>query len=252
MTAKQLSILITRPKADGLKLQHMLQADGIAALCQPLIDIKPGRQLTQLSQQLNQADIVIAVSKHAVLHAAHQLGQQWPKAARYIAVGHATQKVWQQQLSANITAPAEHSSEGLLALPQLEHVAGKRIVILRGQSGRELLAQQLCQRGATVSYCECYQRQLITLNSSQLVPYWQQQNIAFLVVTSGEQLSHLISLCQNDYLPWLYSTWLITVSERIAAQARNAGFSKISISDGASNAALKTTLLDVLHKAKAS
>ncbi|MBW8189950.1 uroporphyrinogen-III synthase [Neiella marina] len=246
------TVLLTRPLAESQQLQQLLAVEGINAVCQPLFEIVPGHQLPQVADMVASADIIIAVSKHAVQQAGSVFDQHWPERPTYIAVGPATQAQWQQQSVNQVVVPNRHDSEGLLELPQLQQVAGLRVVILRGQAGRELLAQQLTQRHAQVSYCECYQRRVITLNSSQLVPYWQQQNVNCLVVTSAEQLTQLIELCRGDHESWLYSSRLLTVSKRIAALASNAGFNKISVSDGASNAALKATLMQVLNKAKSS
>ncbi|MBD1388002.1 uroporphyrinogen-III synthase [Neiella sp. HB171785] len=241
-------VLLTRPEQECQALQQLLAADNIEAMCQPLFAIIPGRQLSSLAEQLAVADIVIAVSKHAVSMASRQLNQQWPSHIRCFAVGQATQQAW-QQAGVEAIAPQLETSEGLLALPQLANVAEQRIVILRGQRGRELLAEQLHQRGADVSYCECYQREAITLNSSQLVPYWQQQ-ISYLIITSGEQLNRLQALCDESQLPWLYSNTLITVSQRLADLARTMGFKQILVSASANNQALKATLLTAMNKAK--
>ncbi|GGA64271.1 uroporphyrinogen III methyltransferase [Neiella marina] len=241
-------VLLTRPEQECDELQQLLAADGIETVSQPLFTIQPGRHLQLLADMLAAADKVIAVSKHAVSFANQQLASCWPHRLSYFAVGQATQGIW-QQVGVNAIAPQQQTSEGLLVLPQLTDVNQQNIVILRGQSGRELLAQQLSERGAKVNYCECYQRSAITLNSSQLVPYWQQ-HISYLIVTSGEQLSRLQALCDESQQRWLYSNTLITVSQRLANLARTMGFNQILISPSANNRALKETLLTAMNKAK--
>jgi uroporphyrinogen-III synthase len=57
--------------------------------------------------------------------------------------------------------PAREDSEGLLALPQLQVVAQRRIVLVKGPGGRELIADTLRERGAEVIEFNCYRRQYI-------------------------------------------------------------------------------------------
>ena len=61
---------------------------------------------------------------------------------------------------ATLIASEPYNSEALLAAASLRQVAGKRILILRGQEGRNLLGDELARRGAQVDYCEVYRRAL--------------------------------------------------------------------------------------------
>src|SRR3990167_7545431 len=111
-----------------------------------------------------------------------------PPALKIATVGQGSAKALHELGIAEVIAPAEHfDSEGLLALPELQNVAGWRVLILRGDGGRELLGDTLRARGATVEYAACYRRSK------------PQQDIAALIdavpdaltVTSSEALDHL-------------------------------------------------------------
>ncbi|WP_412841263.1 uroporphyrinogen-III synthase, partial [Aeromonas dhakensis] len=129
-----------------------------APLCCPLLETVAGGELQRLPELLPQADIVIAVSMHAVNFTHHfllQTGQTWPN-IDYFAVGQASADAFS---AVGITAacPEDPRSEGLLALPGLQQVNGKRVLILRGNGGRDLIARTLASRGALVHYCAAYE-----------------------------------------------------------------------------------------------
>lgn len=235
------SVLITRPLADARQLQQMLASAQIPSVIQPLFTLAAGLQLDQLPALVHQADIVIAVSKHAVMYASQALAAPWPD-KRYLAVGQATQTLLQQVSHQAVVAPQQQTSEGLLQLTALHQVNSANILILRGQSGRELLAEHLRDRGAKVRYCECYRRQVMPLDGQACIASWQQAKVHYLVITSSEQLDLLQQLCPNSELSWLHQQHLITVSHRIALHARTLGFETITISNEASNQSLFQSL----------
>lgn len=240
-------VLITRPQADALKLQHQLNQFGLGSLCQPLFEIVPGRELGQLQRHLTKADIVIAVSKHALLQAANEK-PNWPERP-YLAIGGSTQKQWQQLHPFTVFAPPIETSEGLLSLPQLASVSASKVLILRGQSGRELLGKELRSRGAQVQYCECYRRQPIELCGAESIQQWQQQGITHWVVTSEEQLSRVEQFCPKSEKHWLYQRKIITVSPRLAKQAQRLGFQQVEQSMGATNDELVAALTKTREQA---
>ena len=88
----------------------------------------------------------------------------------------------------HVIVPTERfDSEGLLALPELQNVAGMRVMIFRGDGGRELLGDTLKARGATVEYVTCYLRSKSDLDVGALLTATPDA----LTVTSSEALSHL-------------------------------------------------------------
>ncbi|MGF1693321.1 uroporphyrinogen-III synthase [Photobacterium kagoshimensis] len=244
-----MTILITRPSPDGEQLAQQLNAAGIKAITHPLLTIKAGHDLPTLISQLNLLqpnDFLIAVSVHAVNLAHNYLLSHcasWPKNVHYIAVGHKTAAALRQATGQAVHQPQHQcDSEGLLALPELANVNQRRILILRGNGGRELIHQALSERGAQVSYCECYQRCLLPLDGEQLCQQWQSHDVTALVVTSGEQLSHLCTAIPQNQQAWFYQRQLYVPSQRIADQAQQLGFTHFSTVGSAANHALFTFL----------
>ncbi|MGP8846919.1 uroporphyrinogen-III synthase, partial [Enterobacter hormaechei] len=92
----------------------------------------------------------------------------------------------------NIHYPLDREiSEVLLQLPELQNIAGKRALILRGNGGRELIGETLTARGADVDFCECYQRSAKYYDGAEEAMRWQSRGVTTVVVTSGEMLQQL-------------------------------------------------------------
>lgn len=235
--------LVVRPAAQANQLVQMLRQLGHAPLCCPLLETRPGCDLPHLGDMLREADLVIAVSMHAV-HFAHyfllQTGQTWPH-IDYFAVGQASADAF-AEAGIQALCPADPRSEGLLALPALQGVSGRRVLILRGNDGRDLIARTLASRGALVHYCATYERHYPELDGDALTRHWQAAGLDSLLITSGELLQRLLALVPGPQRPWLYDRLLVVPSPRVAEMAEGAGFTRIVIAQGASNQALVAAL----------
>ena len=235
--------LVVRPAAQANQLVQMLHQLGHAPLCCPLLETRPGCDLPHLGDMLQEADLVIAVSMHAV-HFAHyfllQTGQTWPH-IDYFAVGQASADAF-AEAGIQALCPADPRSEGLLALPALQGVSGRRVLILRGNDGRDLIARTLASRGALVHYCATYERHYPELDGDALTRHWQAAGLDSLLITSGELLQRLLALVPGPQRPWLYDRLLVVPSPRVAEMAEGTGFTRIVIAQGASNQALVAAL----------
>lgn len=235
--------LVVRPAAQANQLVQMLRQLGHAPLCCPLLETRPGCDLPHLGEMLREADLVIAVSMHAVHFAHHfllQTGQTWPH-IDYFAVGQASADAF-AEAGIQALCPADPRSEGLLALPALQGVSGRRVLILRGNDGRDLIARTLASRGALVHYCATYERHYPDLDGDALTRHWQAAGLDSLLITSGELLQRLLALVPGPQHPWLYDRLLVVPSPRVAEMAEGAGFTRIVIAQGASNQALVAAL----------
>ncbi|MFQ2667878.1 uroporphyrinogen-III synthase [Aeromonas caviae] len=235
--------LVVRPAAQANQLVQMLHQLGHAPLCCPLLETRPGCDLPHLGDMLREADFVIAVSMHAVHFAHHfllQTGQTWPH-IDYFAVGQASADAF-AEAGIQALCPADPRSEGLLALPALQGVSGRRVLILRGNDGRDLIARTLASRGALVHYCATYERHYPDLDGDALTRHWQAAGLDSLLITSGELLQRLLALVPGPQHPWLYDRLLVVPSPRVAEMAEGAGFTRIVIAQGASNQALVAAL----------
>lgn len=236
-------ILVTRPRDQAEPLAQRIEEAGGIALRFPLLEIKPvqdTRTLHELVSRLAQFDLAVFVSPNAVKYgiaAIRTAGASLSPAPsspcrsgelKIAAVGQGSAKALRQSGIANVIAPTERfDSEGLLALPELQNIAGWRVVIFRGDGGRELLADTLKARGATVEYAVCYQRSK---------PQWSAKALLdaapdAIIVTSSEALAYLWQMLGDAQCASLRGIPLFVPHARIAELARQQGWLRVRLTD---------------------
>ena len=103
-------------------------------------------------------------------------------------------------------------------------MAGRRVLIVRGDDGRELLAQSLRHTGAHVDYAGVYRRCMPPPPPPDLVQAWNAR-IDAMIVTSEQMLKNLIKLTDNH--PSVLGTPLVVISERLQYSAETSGFQHV-------------------------
>ena len=242
MPNNKLNVLITRPEKAGRSLVLKCQVLGIPAWHQPLFSYQANLSKTALTKQVTsvQQPIVIFVSVAAVEFAEAQLPISTWQASLAIGVGTATQKAL-AKVGVAALCPKTHTSEGLLSLTELNNIDGQDVLTVRGDGGREMIAEQLAARGAKVQYLETYRKDWLVL-SEDISKTWQQKNINTLVITSNallESVVNLIDLCDNY---WQNTCLWIVASDRIAEKARAFGLQQVINAQGASDEAILAVL----------
>lgn len=245
MTAMHNSIpfLITRPAGKADNLLAALDEAEIGYLYQPLITTAQVNLSPHDIQQLRQADAIIFVSVSAVSCLQQQLAADVLQAPLY-AVGQTTASALQRWLGREVSVPQDQRSEGLLQLPELTDVAGRNIVIVRGNAGRELIKQSLIARGAAVRYVQSYKRVALPLDGEQLCQQWQLAGIRCIVATSNEILQQLFTLVPVAHHDWLKQRQYILVSPRMHDSALTLGIpeQQIILADNANDWALLSAI----------
>jgi uroporphyrinogen-III synthase len=244
-----MTTVIVRPEPDCSELVDQLTRQGLAAIACPLLSFAPGRDLPTFATLLGSlpADsILVAVSPRAVAFAHQALQRQemaWPSDCHYVAVGQRTAHEWQAVCGQTVQYPVREDSEGMLALAPFMAVKGAQVVILRGDSGRDMMAKTLSDQGAQVHYCETYRRQWAIEPLVSQVVSWPKDTIDTVVITSGQQLAYFDQLITLSGQHWLRQCRILVPSKRIQDQATGLDFDTITTVDSVANSALVHTLL---------
>jgi uroporphyrinogen-III synthase len=224
-----LRVLVTRPKQQAAQLaEHIRRAGGEAVLF-PVIEIKEPadpRPLHRLVERLHDYDFALFVSRNAVRGVMHSMGeaQRLPDQLQLAAVGQGTaRELAHYGYRVHLRPHAAYHSEALLAMDALQQVRGRRIVIFRGNGGRELLAQTLTQRGAQVDYGEAYRR-VQPQDGIERLQTGSLGNIDVITISSNQGLENLVEMARLAQADWIYQTPLVVLSHRAVDLACTLGF----------------------------
>ena len=257
-----LIIMVTRPRDQAKWLAHSIRQFGGIPLLLPLLEILPAAEpqaLYERVSRLAQFDLAVFISPNAVrfgfeairasntanLSNSTNLGQFNPSITclggklRIASVGQGSAKALRELGITNVIAPTDRfDSEGLLAMPELQNIAGWRVMIFRGDGGRELLGDTLKARGATVEYAACYRRSH---------PQWKVKELFeaapdAITVTSSEALCHLWKMLDDAQRAALCAKPIFLPHQRIAELARQQGWQQIHLS-GAGDDGLLSALV---------
>lgn len=251
MKADQLTgmtIMVTRPEASGKQLCHEIEAAGGKAIHCPTIAFKPlltESALKAALASLETYDWLIFISPQAVSSVASLLSSLKKQLAtvRIAAVGPGTKAALAALHFTNIAAPTQQEgSEGLLELPELQSVNQQQIAIIRGDGGRQYLADTLRERGAHVSYVATYQRIIPEHAMRTYQDRLLQGEITAIVCTSYEGIKNLKEMMGDAAWHVLQQMPIVVVSERIKVLAHHLGFQTIWVANNASHDAILETL----------
>jgi uroporphyrinogen-III synthase len=229
-------LIVTRPAAQAGPWVDALRGLGVDAVALPLIGIEPLADLAAVHaawHRLPQCDWVMFVSANAVeqFFAARPDGAIWPPTLRAGAPGPGTRRAL---LAAGVNLvdeplPGRADSEGLWARVAPRGWAGRQVCVVRGEDGRDWLAEQLRAAGATVDFVAAYRRAPPHLNPAEaavLAAAAAAPARHAFAFGSSEAVAHLRALQpQADWSAAL----ALTGHPRIAEAARAAGFGRVLV-----------------------
>lgn len=224
-------VLVTRPRAQSEGLARLIGAAGGEALLFPTIEIAPPADAgpaRDLLGRLEEFDFAVFISANAVERGLALLGRPWPSKVRAAAVGPGTRRRLEEHGLREVIAPEGGSdSEALLALPVLASIAGRRVLIVRGEGGRETLREALQARGAAVEYAECYRRARPQADPAPLLAEWDRGAVHAVTVGSAEALGNLLAMLGAAGASLVRGTPMFVLHPRVAEEARRLGIARV-------------------------
>lgn len=230
-------IVVTRPVHQARELAALIRAAGGNPILFPVLeirDVEDLKPLLGLIERLDEFDLAIFISSNAVTRAMNLITARraLPAKLALVAIGRGSVKELGRFGATGVISPARRfDSEALLELPALQDVSGKRVVIFRGDGGRELLGDTLQARGALVEYAECYRRGTPDLDAAPLLKAWARNELHAITVTSSEGLHNLIEMIGSLGRTRLRKTPLFAPHARIAEVARGLGLATVIVTE---------------------
>lgn len=235
------TVVITRPLAQAQPLAERIAALGRAVEVLPLLEISPLPDQAQLKAALatlGSYALAAFVSPNAV-EAAFAHIAAWPAGLKAAVVGEGSRAAL---LAHGVPAedifsppdPAASDSEHLLAALDLPALSGKRALIVRGESGRELLADSLRNAGVVVDTVAAYRRSVPKLAPSLAAQLGKlADGDTEWLLTSSEALRGLVALLNALDGPHAVAKvqrqHIIVPHTRIAETAKQAGFQRVTL-----------------------
>ena len=231
-------LIVTRPAAQATPWVAALQALGLDAQALPLIDIAPPHALVPVQAAwaaLEALTLAMFVSANAVEHffAARPAGAEWPSALLAGSTGPGTSAALRAAGVQQIEEPAadapQFDTEALWARLATRRWRGARVLVVRGEDGRDWLAETLRAQGAEVNFLAAYRRVPPVLDDAgrALLAAAQAAPAQHLwLFSSSEAVGHLQALATGG--DWS-AAQAFASHPRIAQAARSAGFGDVKL-----------------------
>ena len=228
-------VVVTRPAQQAAALAKLIEREGGRAFVFPVIsieDVADASKLDSVIARLDDFDVAIFVSPNAAMRGMDAIlaRRGFPARIRVAAIGAGSARELKRHGVERVIVPeARQDSEALLELPALGQLAGKRVVIFRGEGGRPLLGDTLTMRGARVTYAECYRRVKPQTDIAPLVDAWSRGEVDAVIATSSEGLRNFHEMLGDAGREALARTPLFVPHPRIAEAARQLGIESVVV-----------------------
>ena len=248
------TVLVTRPENQAGHFIEMINSNAGSAINLPTIDIAASPLTAEQKKKLHNlsdVNIVIFVSVNAVnyaLKALKSLKLDFPENLIVAAVGPSTAAALQKnEVQVDIVPEKDFSSEGLLATPELDDIAGEQILIFKGEYGRELLSAELVDRYAQVDSIECYQRVIPKVDTKPIIKLLNADDVDAITATSVSSIKNLFEMFGDDG-NLLTQVPFVVASRRIAEVCEDFEINNTVIADNAGDKAMLEALSELANR----
>ena len=243
------TVLVTRPREQAGPMVDRLRELGAQVLLQPTIEITEPTDWTPVDRaidSLNQYDLVTFSSRNGVRYFLERLESRGGDARRFgaakiAAIGPATaQALTEWKLHADVV-PTEYRAEALAEMLSAG-AAGKRMLLLRANRGREVLGESLREAGAMVDEVVVYESHDLEAAEPEVVEALQSGSVDWVTATSPS-IARATARLFGDRSAWPNAK-IVAISPLTAEALGEAGMSAKAIAetataDGVIDAVLK-------------
>jgi uroporphyrinogen-III synthase len=227
------TVVVTRPAGSSGPIKRRVRQLGGSALSLPGTALRKADDAKSAKAALAAArtsDVVIFVSPAAVKYAFALTKLRLPRTTHVCAMGEATARALRRHGVKKILVPLDtQNSEGLLALPELQRLRGKRVSVVGAPGGRELLVTTLKARKARVQAVQVYRRCAPRFRRDQLAQLENADAPLITIITSEEILDNLRAVLPLPLFGKLAAGELVVSSVRLAMAARRSLFGSVHI-----------------------
>ena len=222
---KKIALISTRPQGTNVQLSDDLKNSEIKLLSFPLTEIHPLNNyqiFDGVIENIKTYQHIIFISTNAVhffLERVKKLSLQIPKNLIFSSIGPTTKLLLQKKLSVDVHFPIKtFDSEHLLKEKIYNNVEGQKILIIRGEGGRETLKNALEEKGGIVNYGECYVRKYVDIDLNQLKNDLVNYHHQFILFSSTNSAKHFIHQLSKVDSRWLQNIKIIVNHKKIGQQ----------------------------------
>ena len=219
---KNIALISTRPYEKNIVLLKGLKNTNISLLNHPLTEIKPLKDYAKFDSilsNLKNYQHIIFISTNAVdffVERFKSLSIELPGHIIFSSIGPVTQEALENQFNINVHCPEEiYDSKHLIKNKIFNNLQDKKVLIIRGVGGREVLKDMLEEKGAEVHYGECYIRNYLPINLNKLQNEAENYNSIFLIISSYESAKHFLTQNKTHRWDWLESVNIIVNHSKI-------------------------------------